>query len=75
MKISNISNGLVLSQSHEQCNDSLVRTPYAKSTCILGKSININRHALLDTCASYLYISVGYRDMVGLNICVGGIIP
>ena len=31
MKISNTSNGLVLSQSHEKCDDSLVRTPYAKS--------------------------------------------
>ena len=34
MKISNISNELVLSQSHEKCDDSLVRTPYAKSICI-----------------------------------------
>ena len=33
MKISNISNGL-LSQSHEKCDNSLVRTPYAKSICI-----------------------------------------
>ena len=31
MKISNISNGLVLSQSHVKCVDSLVRRPYAKS--------------------------------------------
>ena len=31
MKISNTSNGLVLSQSHEKCDDNLVRTPYAKS--------------------------------------------
>ena len=52
MKISNTSNGLVLSQSHEKCDDSLVRIPYAKSICIFGKSINLNRHALLDTCAS-----------------------
>ena len=34
MKISNTSNGLVLSQSHEKCDDGLVRTPYAKSICI-----------------------------------------
>ena len=52
MKISNTSNGLVLSQSHEKCDNSLMRTPYAKSICIFGKSINLNRHALLDTCAS-----------------------
>ena len=31
MKISNTSNGLVLSQSHVKCDGSLVRRPYAKS--------------------------------------------
>ena len=71
MKISNTSNGLVLSQSHEKCDNSLMRTPYAKSICIFGKSINLNRHALLDICASYLYILVGHRVMVGLYIFVG----
>ena len=75
MKIFNTSNGLVLSQSHEKCDDSLVRTSYAKSICIFGKSINLNRHALLDTCASYLYILIGHRVMVCLNIFFGGIIP
>ena len=75
MKISNTSNGLVLSQSHKKCDNSLVRTPYAKSICIFGKSINLNRHALLDTCVSYLYKLVGHRVMVGLNIFVGDIIP
>ena len=41
-----------------------------------GKSfINLNKHALLDTCASYLYILVGHRVMVGLNIFVWDIIP
>ena len=34
MKISNTSNGFVLSQSHVKCDDSLVRTPYAKSICV-----------------------------------------
>ena len=71
MKISNTSNGLVLSQSHEKCDNSLMRTPYAKSICIFGKSINLNRHALLDICASYLYILVEHRVMVGLYIFVG----
>ena len=75
MKISNTSNGLVLFQSHEKCDNSLVRTPYAKSICIFRKSINLNRHAFLDTCASYLYILVGHRVMVGLNIFVRNIIP
>ena len=71
MKISNTSNGLVLSQSHEKCDNNLMRTPYAKSICIFGKSINLNRNALLDTCASYLYILVRHRVMVGLYIFVG----
>ena len=71
MKISNTSNGLVLSQSHKKCDNSLVRTPYAKSICIFGKSINLNRNALLNTCASYLYKLVGHRVMVGLYIFVG----
>ena len=39
------------------------------------KSVNLNGHALLDTCASYLYILVGHRVMVGLNIFVRDIIP
>ena len=34
MKISNISNRLALSQSHEKCDNCLVRTPYAKSIWI-----------------------------------------
>ena len=34
MKISNTSNRVVLSQSHEKCDNSLVRTSYAKSICI-----------------------------------------
>ena len=44
-KFSNTSDGLILSQSHERCEDSLMRTPYIKSICIFGKSINLNRHA------------------------------
>ena len=39
MKISNISNRLVLSQSHEKCDDSLVRTACVKSICVFGKSL------------------------------------
>ena len=38
MKISNTSDGLVLFQSHERCDNGLVRTPYVKSMCIFGKS-------------------------------------
>ena len=72
MKISNTSDGLVLSQLHERCDNSLVRIPYMKSICIFWEVfINLNNHALLDTCASYLYILVGHRIMVGLYIFVG----
>ena len=39
MKISNTSNGLVLSQSHERCDDSLMRTLWVKSICVFGKSL------------------------------------
>ena len=39
------------------------------------KSINLNRHALLDTCVFYLYILVGHRVMVGLDIFIKDIIP
>ena len=52
INFSNTSDGLFLSQSHERCEDSLVRTPYIKSICILLEVfINLNKHALLDTCA------------------------
>ena len=60
MKISNTFDGLVLSQSHERSDDNLVRTPYVKSICIFWEVFtNLNKHALLDTRASYLYILVG----------------
>ena len=65
IKFSNTSDGLVLSQSHERCEESLMRTPYAKSICVLWDVFkNINKHALLDTCASYLYIMVRHRVLV-----------
>ena len=39
IKFSNTSDGLVLSQSHERCNDSLLRTPCVTSICVFGKSL------------------------------------
>ena len=59
MKISNKSNGLVLSQSHEKCNNSLLRTPYANSIYIFWE-VNKSKQ----TCI------VGHRVMVDLNIFV-----
>ena len=41
IKFSNTSYGLFLSQSHERCEDSLVRTPYIKSICILWEVFKI----------------------------------
>ena len=40
IKFSNTSDGLVLSQSHERCNNSLmIRAPCVKSICVFGKSL------------------------------------
>ena len=39
IKFSNTSDGLVLSQSHERCNDSLMRTSCVKSICVFRKSL------------------------------------
>ena len=39
IKFSNTFDGLVLSQSHERCNDSLMRTLCVKSICVFGKSL------------------------------------
>ena len=39
INFSNTSHGLVLSQSHERCNDSLMRTLCVKSICVFGKSL------------------------------------
>ena len=75
IKFSITSDGLVLSQSHERCEDSLMRTSYAKSICVFWEVfINLNKYALLDTCASYVYILVRHRVMVSLNIFVEDII-
>ena len=56
IKFSNTSDGLVLSQLHERCDDSLMRSPYAKSMCVL-------------------YILVGHKVMVGLDIFVRDLKP
>ena len=39
IKFSNTSDGPVLSQSHERCEDGLMRTPYAKSICVFLGSL------------------------------------
>ena len=72
MKISNTSNGLVLSQSHEKCDENLLRTPYAKSIYIFWK-VNKSKQTCI---VGYLcLLLVGHRVMVGLNIFVGDMIP
>ena len=39
IKFSNTSDGLFLSQSHERCEDSLVRTPLLRAYVFYGKSL------------------------------------
>ena len=39
IKFSNTSDRLVLSQSHERYDDSLMRTPWVKSIYVFGKSL------------------------------------
>ena len=67
---------VLLSQSQERCDDYLVRTPYVKKkkhthththNC-RASIINLNKHALLDTCALCLYIFVGHLVTVSLDI-------
>ena len=41
IKFSNTSDGLFLSQSHERYEDSLVKTPYINSICILWEVFKI----------------------------------
>ena len=43
--------------------------------CFWEIFINLNKHALLDTYASYLYILGRHRVMVGLDIFVEDIMP
>ena len=43
--------------------------------CFWEVFINLNKLALLDTYAFYLYLLVGQRVMVDLNLFVGDIIP
>ena len=66
MKISNMSDGLV-SITWEMWH-SLVRTPYAKSILFLESHINLNKHALLHTCAFYLYMLVGTK-LILISTC------
>ena len=37
--LKDVGDGLVLSQSHERCNDSLMRTLCVKSICVFRKSL------------------------------------
>ena len=70
MKISNTSNGLVLSQSHEKCDDSLVRTPYAKSICIFWE-VNKSKQTCIVGYLGLLFIYLGRAQSYdrSLHIC------
>ena len=57
MKISNTSNGSVLSQSHVKCDDSLVRTPYAKSICVFWEVYKSKQTCIVGyLCLLFVYI-------------------
>ena len=58
MKISNTSNRLVLSQSLEKCDDSLVRSPYAKSIRIFWE-VNKSKQACIVAYSCLLFVYIG----------------
>ena len=58
MKIYNTSNGLVLSQLHEKCDDSLVRTPYAKSIYIFWE-VNKSKQTSIVGYLCLLFVYIG----------------
>ena len=62
MKISNTSNRLVLSQSHEKCDNSLVRTPYAKSVCLFWEVNKSKQTCIVGyLCLLFVYIVKGTK--------------
>ena len=64
MKNSNTSNGLVLSQSYEKCDDSLVRTPYAKSICIFWE-VNKSKQTCIVGYFCLLFVYIGRAQSYG----------
>ena len=64
MKISNTSNELVLSQSHEKCDDSLVRTPYAKSIYIFWE-VNKSKQTCIFGYLCLLFVYIGRAQSYG----------
>ena len=70
MKISNTSNRLVLSQSHEKCDDYLVRTPYAKSIWIFGEVNKSKRTCIVEySCLLFVYIGRAQSYSRSQHIC------
>ena len=64
MKISNTSNRLVLSQSHEKHDDSLVRTPYTKSTWIFWE-VNKSKQTCIVGYSCLLFVYIGRAQSYG----------
>ena len=57
MKISDTSNEFFLSQSHVKCDDSLVRTPYAKSICVFWEVYKSKQTCIVGyLCLLFVYI-------------------
>ena len=64
MKISNTSNRLVLSQSHEKCDDNLVRTPYTKSIWIFWE-VNKSKQTCIIGYLCLLFVYIGRTQSYG----------
>lgn len=70
MKIFNTSNGLVLSQLHEKCDDSLVRTPYVKSICIFWEVNKSKQTCIVGyLCLLFVYIGRAHSYDRSQHIC------
>ena len=64
MKISNTSNRLVLSQSHEKCDGNLVRTPYTKSIWIFWE-VNKSKQTCIVLYSCLLFVYIGKAQSYG----------
>ena len=72
IKFSNTSHGLVLSQSHERCNDSLMRTPWVKSICVFWEVFYKSKQTCIVGYLCLLFVYIGRAQSYGRSqhICL-----